>query len=356
MAEVKTVQMEKEVGFLIDPEVTHVSIVDRGANQTPFKVVKNDKGGEKRMTAKVVYSIVAPKTVSTEEITKALGEDLTNIVKYDNKTENGEVVRYVQQPIDSFKEDTLSIVDIDKELNIKALCAEPKVESDNIIGKLFKKKAQVILTDEQDLPLEEVVKSMSWEVSDEMYAMFSALDGVISQTNGDVSKKLKAVKDIWSNFYSFLSDALAVSKGEALSITPPKKEIKSEEALENGEMQTETETETKTEKTVEDTIVTKENELIGENEAEAVKVEKTETVETPSVEEVVKVEVEKAVSPIVEALKALTEKLDGTMEDIKKMEQLVPTAPKSQEADPVKVEKAEKAPKDFTGSIFGRRA
>ena len=240
MSEVITTQEYKEVGFLLDPEVTHVSIVDRGANQTPFKVVKNDKGGGK-MT-KAVYSIVAPKSVSKEDIQKALGEELINIVKFEDSTENGEVVRYVQQPIDSFKEDTLSIVELDKELKIKALCAEPKVESEGVIGKLFKKRNQVILTDEEPLPIEEVVKSMSWEVSDEMYAMFSAIDGIVSQTNGDVSKKLKAIKDIWGNFYSFLSDAISVSKGEALALSVPTKEIKSEEKLENGQVQTKTKT------------------------------------------------------------------------------------------------------------------
>lgn len=337
-------QTMREVGFLVDPEVSHVSIVTRGANQTPFKVVKNLKGGEK-MT-KVVYSIVAPKNVSQEDIQKALGEELINIVKFDNSTESGEVVRYVQQPIDSFKEDTLSLVEINKELGIKALCAEPKEEDAGFIGKLFKKKAEVIMTDEADLPIEEVLKSMSWEVDDEMYAMVQAVRGVLSQTNGDISKKLKTVKDIWGNFYTFLSDSLNVTKGEALVL----KELgyKAEQGQEDKSSEVE-KTEIEKEATVENKEATApEGETVEKTEAEA-------PATAPSVEEVVAAQVEKATAPLLEALKTLTEKFEGTVAQVKKMEQLVPSAPASNEADPVAVTKAERDPKDFTGSIFGRK-
>ena len=345
MSEVKTIQMFREVGFLIEPEVSHVSIVDRGANQTPFKVVKNHKGGEK-MT-KVVYSIVAPKNVTQEDIKKALGEELVNIVKFDTSTENGEVVRYVQQPIESFKEETLSLVEIDKELGIKALCAEPKEEDAGLIGKLFKKKSEVIMTEEAEIPLEQVVKSMSWEVDDEMYAMVQAVRGILSQTNGDVSKKLKQVKEIWGNFYTFLSDSITVSKGEALVLK--ELEYKANQGVETNEEDAETvikkDTEVDKETKVEEPV-----EVEKKEEAPAVEVEAA-----PSMEDVVKAEVEKATAPLVEAVKALTEKLAGATEEIKKMEQLVPSAPASTEVDPVEVKKTERDPKDFTGSIFGRK-
>lgn len=352
MAEVKTMQEYREVGFLIEPEVTHVSIVDRGANQTPFKVVKNHKGGERM--AKVVYSIVAPKNVSKEDIQKALGEELINVVKFDNTAENGEVVRYIQQPIDAFKEDTLSLVEINKELNIKALCAEPKEEEGNFIGKLFKKKAEVIMTDEVELPVEEVLKSVSWEVSDEMYALFQAVDGVLSQTNGDVSKKLKAVKDLWGNFYSFLSESLSVSKGEALTLNFSNRIEKKES--EDGEVQTETQTE---EIVKEDIVEDKTAETLEVTPEVTLEVEKAEEAApeavAPVLEDVVKAEVEKATAPILELLKAMSEKLDGSVAEIKKMEQMVPSVPTSTESDPAPVKKSDRPAGDFTGSIFGIR-
>ena len=62
--------VENEVTFLTDVDVEFVSMVKHGANRTPFKILKSDKGGADMN--KVIQAVLIPKSLSDEEAQKAL--------------------------------------------------------------------------------------------------------------------------------------------------------------------------------------------------------------------------------------------------------------------------------------------
>lgn len=210
-------QIEREINFLVDPEIKYVSIVSRGANGAPFKIVKNLDGENMQ---KVLHSIIAPKGTDPNDIKKLMGEDLESIVKLDSGMESGSHVTFVQQPRESFKAESLELFDIDKEKGIKGLRGLPVVEEKGIVGKLFAKKQEVIFIDDSLKPQskEDTVKYMSWEVYDELDALEDAIKGILSQEAGDPQAKIEMVNAVMANFITFVSDAITVTKGEAIKI------------------------------------------------------------------------------------------------------------------------------------------
>jgi ElaB/YqjD/DUF883 family membrane-anchored ribosome-binding protein len=210
-------QIEREINFLVDPEIKYVSIVSRGANGVPFKIVKNLDGENMQ---KVLHSIIAPKGTDPNDIKKLMGEDLESIVKLDSGMESGSHVTFVQQPRESFKADSLELFDIDKEKGIKGLRGLPVVEEKGLIGKLFAKQQEVIFIDDslESQSKEDTVKYMSWELHDELEALEDAIEGILSQEAGDPQAKIEMVNAVMANFIKFVGDVITVTKGEALKI------------------------------------------------------------------------------------------------------------------------------------------
>lgn len=319
---------------MTNPEATFVSVVGKGANRTPFKVVKNQKT---ETGMRVIQSLIVPKTMKQEDVLSVLGDDLKNMVKFDKKVEATKFDAFEQQPKDAFKEESLEYVVLDEASGLKGIVGIAKEEKANgMIGKLFSKKSDVIAVDENTAAVspEIVAKSMDWEIYDEIYNLNDAIRGILAQEMGDASAKVAMVRQCMDNFVAYLDTVFIATKGAKIDL-PEFKKLEKEMTQE--------------EKTPE--VEKKEDAAPVEaapsvEKAEATPETKTEAVEPEfKAEEVIKTEVEKAMAPIIETLKTITEKmekLEGLKDAVSKMEEMVPTVV-DKAADTVTTKKSEKA-------------
>ena len=105
---------EAVVTFLKEPLVSFVSLVKYGANNTPFRVVKSNRGGS--LMGKVIQAIMVPKD-SAVDIKKLMGADIRD----DVVTEEGSYKMYEQ--VDKSAVDVLSksLVVVDSDEHVYAV-------------------------------------------------------------------------------------------------------------------------------------------------------------------------------------------------------------------------------------------
>ena len=122
----KRIQEEREVAFMVDPEARFVSLVKRGANQIPFRIVKEQK------PMKVLQSLIVPKGTEKDAIKGILGTELEDVVKFDKEVEKGGLVSYEQIPRASFKEDSVEMVTLNEEKGIVGIQGEMVEKADSL--------------------------------------------------------------------------------------------------------------------------------------------------------------------------------------------------------------------------------
>ena len=225
---VESVQEEKEITFLTDPNTQYVSLVSRGANQIPWKIVKIE--GEAMTTQKVLQAIIAPEDMKEEDLKKALGQD--QIFKLDNPITGGGHVKYNQLPKENFKSDSFELVTLDFDNNIKGIAGNLKKGSVLPIAKIEKENDEILLVEqteakaplftrptpgivvdlEADSP-EVSAKYMETGVADEMERLFNLMHSALTQEKADTDWRLSTIKTSVENFIGYLSDALVLAKG-----------------------------------------------------------------------------------------------------------------------------------------------
>lgn len=216
----ETQQEMREVVFMYDPQPRYVSLVKRGANQIPFRIVKNVKEDQ----VKVIQSIVATKGTEVEAIKTALGQDVATIVKLEMPVESAGFVTFEQMPREAFKSDTFQVVALNEEKTVLGIQGElaEKAEGGGIIAKIFKpaEKTQVISVPEGTPTVDQAVlksqlSSLLWE---EMDALWQAIHGILSQEEGDGATKVSMVKKIMDNFTASLETAMVAMKCDRLDV------------------------------------------------------------------------------------------------------------------------------------------
>ena len=162
-----TVPKETTVDFLKEPEVSFVSLVRQGANNTPFRVVKENKGGGMN---KVVQAIRILKD-SKVDLKTIVGKDF----REDTVTEDGNYLIYEQVDKAVCAPDTKSVVAIDPKNHVYAITYELLAD---------KKGKDVPTVVPQTIVLKEDVKELDyWDVWSEMYAMMDLISGAMGQSN-----------------------------------------------------------------------------------------------------------------------------------------------------------------------------
>lgn len=318
--------VEREVGFLIDPTAHFISLVHRGANQTPFRVVKTKKEGDGEMP-KVLQAIIAPKDLSKDVVSSIFTEETRQLLKFDKSSEHGAHVSFEQLPRTAFKADSFELVVLDAQKGVKGLRAEPlETGKPSLITRLFKteEKPQEAIELPEDVPAVDVEVAKS-EYTDkcfsELYNATDAIRAILAQERGEPGQKMQMVKVVLSNLEQFLDETLTVTKEEALTMPEPEvaKKEEAQKAPEAPEVQA--------------------------KEPEATAVAKTE----PAASEPVAQTKEPAVSdPVVMAkLDELATALAGLEEKVTKMQKQVAPVP-SKESDPV-VQKSDKPAGVFDG-------
>ena len=75
MAKVKSIIMEKDIGFLSNVDVHFVSLVGHAANRQPFKIIKGEViKGDKDMTKQTIYKVLVKKGVTDIKLQELMTE------------------------------------------------------------------------------------------------------------------------------------------------------------------------------------------------------------------------------------------------------------------------------------------
>lgn len=345
----KHVIIERDVVFMTDPSASFVSLVKRGANQTPWRVVKNDK--EKAMsTKKVLAKLIAPKGTEIDVIKSAMGEDAQAALAFDSKVERGDVDIYEQKTLTAFKTDSLQMVTLDRETGLKGIAGELIDDSQGGVFGLFRsKKADgLLLEGEFDAETEEVIKAQYSEMLwGELYAFIDGVGAIMAQEKGDPMKKLEAIENMNEALMAHIKEALSVIKGDSLELKAP--EQKEEQEVEDVEKSEEP----KEEPEVKD--VEKSEEPEQQTDPTPEDVEKSdEPKDEPEVEDVEKSDDIKALisEAVKEGLQPVQTDLEDLKESVSKMQKRIPSVIKDNSADDVEnVEKADTAA-SFEGVFF----
>lgn len=215
----KSLQEEREIGFMTNPNPKFVSIVTRGANQIPFSVVKNQKTSNGGLNMKkIIQAIIAPGDVAEDALKTAAGVDELNL---SNKSDFGSCVKYEQVAKDVCEADSFELVTLDAEKGIKAVAAELADEANkNFVVNLFKQKKELSAI---ELPagataVEDVAKYVADGIMSEFYAMQEIVYGTLAQSSGKAKDKVAAIEKACSNFLVYLKDNLTTTKAEELEL------------------------------------------------------------------------------------------------------------------------------------------
>lgn len=212
----------KEVTFLTDVGVEFVSLVRHGANQMPFRVIKEEKGGESMNT--IVQSILIPKTLNLSDL--ASEEELLwlNEVKKESSQDCDSYVKYNQIPVEKFEKDSLSMV----KLHPKGAWAFVGKLGEGVdakealsLGKKDVSKLLAVPVSQMDQPIASIpmpayVLTFGEMFEKELYGFLDVVHGVMNQGSADkVQRKTTVVGaiDAFKNFLMMGLDAAEESAG-----------------------------------------------------------------------------------------------------------------------------------------------
>ena len=92
------------VTFLSDVTVDFVSLVDHGANWSPFALIKHDARGEVFMPGQVIQAIVMPVEMDVDRLRRLYGDEWFTMVRTDKRHHSSTRVRYTQRNESDFEE------------------------------------------------------------------------------------------------------------------------------------------------------------------------------------------------------------------------------------------------------------
>lgn len=136
-----TTKREAIVTFLKEPLVSFVSLVKYGANNTPFRVIKTNKGGS--LMGKIIQAIMVPKD-SAVDIKKLMGAD----VRDDVVTEEGSYKLYEQVEKSAVDLASKSLVVVDPDEHVYAVTYDLLVDKKTV--KILQKDVSKIGTSTAD--------------------------------------------------------------------------------------------------------------------------------------------------------------------------------------------------------------
>ena len=231
---------EKEVTFLVNPDVKFVSLVKRGANQRPWKVVKsqdtskaNSGEAEKRKEVSksgvrsIAHSLIIRDGVPEETVKEVLGDSIDSF-KMDGPKTAGGWIRYEQPIVQSLKEDIeTELVSLNEDGSIRALIAKVDDEEEQgFISKMFKpKKPSGVEINPEDVTKmgPEVSRAeYSNAIEGELYRLMEGVRGTLGQKMGSWSEKAGMVKTLCDNFMAYVNEGGQTFKmdGEVIELDP----------------------------------------------------------------------------------------------------------------------------------------
>lgn len=192
--------IEDEVVFMTDADIEFVSLVKHGANRTPFKILKSDKGGVDM--DKVITAVLIPTDVSDEDTVTLLdGYRSDEVKEYDSYKS------YVQVEEDAIDLDTVEVVVLDKDHGVLGVTADLKDASKEKKDTDGKIEPTVVEKDALDYA---TIDSLYTE----LYAMADIVGGSMRQSNVEPKARQKTILSAIDNFRSFAEILLKNLKEE----------------------------------------------------------------------------------------------------------------------------------------------
>jgi len=209
---------ETDVTFLENVEVDFVSLVRHGANQAPFRVIKEDKGGGKM--SMVVQSILLPKTATLTGLAAEKGLEWLTEAKETEKEEFDEYDKYVQVEAEKF-DGGLQLTKIHSAGAFALVGKLKNVDEEKsalTLGSASEKEIDLAVS-----PMETAVATQtgpSYVITfrdmfeKELSSFLDVVRGAMSQSSADAKKRKTAVLGALESFKNFLAVGLdAISGG-----------------------------------------------------------------------------------------------------------------------------------------------
>lgn len=220
--------MSDTVVYMTDPEARYVSLVKRGANRTPFRIVKE----QKETGMKIIQRIVAKKGTDVEAIKSAVGDEAAKALNLSEPKSAGDFTVYAQHPEEAFKTDSLEVVSLSDDNSVICLCGEMVEKSEGFVSKLLAKKSELngIEVPASLRPLDaEVLKARLEEsVYAELDAMVGGIHSILRQSEGKASEKLQMCRSLCDNFIASVEMAFSTMKADDTVLHRPKQGCKSD--------------------------------------------------------------------------------------------------------------------------------
>ena len=211
----KTSDECKTVVYMTEPEARFVSLVKRGANRTPFRIVKHQK--EKGM--KIIQRIVTRKGTDVAAVKAAVGSEAAEALNLFAPQDSGAFTLYEQHPENAFKADSLDVIALSDDNSIICVCGEMAEKSEGFsISRLLAKKEQrkcVEVPDSISPIAADVLKSsLSDDLWKELDAVHTGINSILAQSEGEAGKKVEMVRELCDNFIASLETAISIMKSE----------------------------------------------------------------------------------------------------------------------------------------------
>lgn len=224
MPKVISTTIEDEVTFLTNVDVEYVSLVRHGANRTPFRILKSDKGGS--TMEKVVTAVLIPKSISEDDAAGHLeGYRSDEVKEYDTYKS------YIQVDHETIDPETAEVIFIDKEAGILGVVAslvtdkdeggdisDPKNPDAAKEDAAAEEKAGETEAKGDEDPKVVEKESLDYATMDELYmelyAMADIVGGALRQSQIEPNSRKSTVLTAIDNFRTFASMVLDNAKSD----------------------------------------------------------------------------------------------------------------------------------------------
>lgn len=192
--------IETEVEYMEDLDVGFISLVDKGANHVPFKIIKSEDSMDD-----VIQSVVTPLNKSLADFEAPFFSSDFSIAKTEN---HGEYTKHISFPVSDLKEDSIRLVRLSEDESAFIVVGQPKVPSESHIVY----KASIM-----DMPVklsEMGVKTFGDDFYSELTHLIDSVSGTMSLEKLENKKKKAAIANALDAFRIFISAGLDMNSGQ----------------------------------------------------------------------------------------------------------------------------------------------
>lgn len=188
--------VEREVNFLEDVDVEWISIVDHGANRSPFKVIKSGSCKEEgSQMYDVIQSIIIPKDEDIEELKKKCdwlnGIPIAKVDAFDS------YVKHTHIQLDKFDQDSMRLSKL------------PDTETVVITGNLLEADPNAVsVRKDEKIKSAGYVESFCNMAYNGLYALVQSIQGTLELRELPNENKKSAISNCLSAFQTFISAGL----------------------------------------------------------------------------------------------------------------------------------------------------